>query len=130
MRRSVKAALLSGLVFPGTGQVYLGLRRRGWAFIVSVILIFAGVVIRMTVQAYREIAAAAAKGAAIDVADLQKAVAASSDAATTAGLALLVLLWLAAILDAWVAGERLQGAGAGQGDRGEGTQGRRDESAE
>jgi hypothetical protein len=116
MRKSVKAALLSGLVFPGTGQVYLGQRRRGWAFIFSVILIFACVVIRMTMHAYREIAAAAAKGVAIDMADLQKAVAVSSDAATTAGLALIVLIWLAAILDAYVAGERLQGTGGGQGE--------------
>lgn len=33
MRRSVTAALLSGLVFPGTGQIYLGRRRRGWLFV-------------------------------------------------------------------------------------------------
>lgn len=32
MHRSVTAALLSGLVFPGTGQIYLGRRRRGWLF--------------------------------------------------------------------------------------------------
>ena len=33
MKKSMKAALLSGLVFPGTGQLYLGQRRRGWALI-------------------------------------------------------------------------------------------------
>jgi TM2 domain-containing membrane protein YozV len=112
MKKSMKAALLSGLVFPGAGQLYLGQRRRGWAFIVAVILIFAYVVIHVTVHAYREIAAAAAKGVAIDMTAIQKTVAASSDAATTAGLALLVLLWFAAILDAYVAGERLEGTGA------------------
>lgn len=116
MRKSLKAALLSGLVFPGTGHVYLGQRRRGWALIFSVILIFVYVVIHMTVQAYREIAAAAANGVAIDMTALQKAVAASSDTVTTAGLALLVLIWLAAIIDAYMAGERLQGTGVGQGD--------------
>jgi TM2 domain-containing membrane protein YozV len=114
MKKSLKAALFSGLVFPGAGQVYLGERRRGWAVIVSVILIFAYVVIHMTVQAYREIAAAAAKGVAIDITAIQKSVAASSDTATTAGLALLVLIWLAAILDAYVAGERLESTGVGQ----------------
>ncbi len=115
MKKSLKATLLSGFVFPGVGQVYLGQRRRGWGFIVSVSLIFAYVVIHITVHAYREIAAAAAKGVAIDIPVIQKSVANSSDAATTAGLALLVLLWLAAILDAYVAGERLEGTGAGQG---------------
>ncbi len=113
MKKSQKAALISGLVFPGVGQVYLGQRRRGWAYIVSVILIFAYVVIHITVHAYREIAAAAAKGVAIDITAIQKVVAASSDTATTAGLALLVLLWLAAILDAYVVGERLEGTGVG-----------------
>jgi len=115
MKKSLKAALLSGLVFPGAGQVYLGCRWRGWAFIVAVFLIFAYVVIHITVNAYREIAAAAAKGVAIDIPAIQKSVAANSDAATTAALALLVLLWIAAILDAYVAGERLEGTGAGQG---------------
>ena len=115
MKKSVKAALLSGLVFPGTGQVYLGQRRRGWAVIVSVILIFACVVIHITVHAYREIAAAAAKGVVIDITAIQKSVAASSDLATTAALVLLVLLWLGAILDAYIAGERLADAGVGPG---------------
>ncbi|MES2322729.1 MAG: hypothetical protein V4633_10745 [Pseudomonadota bacterium] len=32
MNRSMKAALLSGLVFPGAGQLYLGLRWRGLLF--------------------------------------------------------------------------------------------------
>ncbi|HTZ39631.1 MAG TPA: DUF6677 family protein [Syntrophales bacterium] len=116
MKKSVKAALLSGLVFPGAGQVYLGRRRRGWAFIVAVILIFAYVVIHITVHAYREITAAAAKGVAIDMPAIQKTVAANSDAATTAALGLLLLAWIAAILDAYVAGERLEGPGVGQGD--------------
>jgi TM2 domain-containing membrane protein YozV len=114
MKKSVKAALLSGVVFPGTGQVYLGRRRRGWAIIVSAILIFAYVVIDITVHAYREIAAAAARGAAIDIAAIQKSVAASSGSAATAGLVLLVLLWLAAIIDAYITGERVEAAGAGQ----------------
>lgn len=115
MKKSVKAALLSGLVFPGTGQVYLGQRRRGWSVIVAVILIFAGVVSHITVKAYREIAAAAAQGAAIDITAIQKSVAASSDFATTAGLVLLILLWLAAIIDAYIAGERLEDRGVGPG---------------
>ena len=115
MKKSLKAALLSGLVFPGAGQVYLGQRKRGWAFIVSTILIFAYVVIHITVQAYREITAAAAKGVALDIPAIQQSVASISDAATTAAFALLVLLWIAAILDAYVAGERLEGKGAGQG---------------
>jgi TM2 domain-containing membrane protein YozV len=116
MKKSIKAALLSGLVFPGVGQVYLGQRRRGWSVIVSVTLIFACVFIHITVNAYREIAAAAAKGVAIDIAAIQKSVAASSDFATTAGLVLLVLLWIAAILDACITGQRLEDTGGGQGD--------------
>jgi len=115
MKKSIKAALLSGLVFPGAGQVYLGRRGRGWAFVVAVILIFAYVVIHITVYAYREITAAAAKGVAVDIPAIQKTVSANSDAATTAALALLVLVWIAAILDAYVAGERLEDPGVGQG---------------
>jgi hypothetical protein len=115
MKQSMKAALLSGLVFPGAGHLYLGRRLRGWAFIVSVLLIFAYLVIHVTVHAYREIEAAQAKGAAIDMTAIQHSVAAVSDGATTAGFALLVLIWLAAILDAYVAGERLESKGGRQG---------------
>ncbi len=129
MKRSMKAALLSGLVFPGAGQIYLGRRRRGWVLIASVILIFACVVIHMTSQAYRMIAAATAKGEAIDAAALQRAVAASSDAVATAGFVLLILLWIAAILDAWSTGERLQSQTADR-EMESRKAGRRDESAD
>lgn len=37
MKRSVVATLLSGLVFPGAGQIYLGHRRRGWAIVLAVL---------------------------------------------------------------------------------------------
>lgn len=121
MNRSLKAALLSGLVFPGAGQLYLGRRRRGWLFILSVLLIFVCVVIRMTVLAYRAIATAAARGEAIDAGAIQRAVAASTDVAASAGFVLLVLLWIAAILDAWTTGERMQA----QGDRESGSGGAR-----
>jgi hypothetical protein len=38
MHRSLFAALLSGLVFPGTGQIYLGRRRRGWIIVLITLL--------------------------------------------------------------------------------------------
>ena len=34
MRRPVSAALLSALVFPGVGQLYLGRRLRGWLIVI------------------------------------------------------------------------------------------------
>ena len=37
MNRSLSAALLSALVFPGAGQIYLGRRRRGWAIVLTVL---------------------------------------------------------------------------------------------
>ena len=37
MNRSLPAALLSALVFPGAGQIYLGHRRRGWAIALTVL---------------------------------------------------------------------------------------------
>jgi TM2 domain-containing membrane protein YozV len=36
MNRSLPAALLSALVFPGAGQLYLGRRRRGWTIALTV----------------------------------------------------------------------------------------------
>ncbi len=117
MKKSTKAALFSGLVFPGAGQIFLGRRRRGWAFIVAVILIFAYVVIHITMRAYREIAAAAARGDAIDMPAIQKTVAANSDTAATVAFGLLVVIWIAAVLDAFIAGRRLESSSAGQEDR-------------
>ena len=37
MNRSLPAALLSALVFPGAGQIYLERRRRGWAIVFTVL---------------------------------------------------------------------------------------------
>lgn len=38
MNRSLKAALLSALVFPGIGQFYLGKRALGWLFALPTLL--------------------------------------------------------------------------------------------
>lgn len=41
MQQSVKAALLSGLIFPGVGQISLGYKKRGWSIIlVNCILVY------------------------------------------------------------------------------------------
>jgi len=37
MQRSYKAALLSGLIFPGIGHLYLGQRLRGWLVMLTAI---------------------------------------------------------------------------------------------
>jgi TM2 domain-containing membrane protein YozV len=110
MRLAIKAALLSGLVFPGLGQIYLKRPVRGIAFIMvtlgSMILLVADLTRQATVALER----LAAGGGAIDMTTISDA---AARAATDAGslrtnllLGLLFGCWLLATVDAYRLGRQ------------------------
>jgi hypothetical protein len=111
MKKSVKGALLSGIIFPGLGQLWQRHYLRGITLIVAVLACFAVIVTKATQQAYAILEKAEAEGGAVDmVAILNSASRASAnpdDLKTTAALAVLVLCWLVGIVDAYLAGSRL-----------------------
>jgi hypothetical protein len=105
MDKAIKAALLSGLVFPGSGQIYLK-KRRGWAVVGTILVAFVAVVAHVTFRAYAAIAALGDAEAPPDLMSLDHLVRASFDGPAKAGVGLIILLWAASIVDAFVAGRR------------------------
>ena len=109
MNKSVKAALLSGLIFPGVGQISIGHKKRGW-FIIGMNVIFIYLIISEIIeQAYSVIAKMQQSGAAMDIESISK---------TTSGMVsfsdnmflnilfiMLIVGWFASIIDAYRLGK-------------------------
>ena len=108
MDRSVKAALLSALVFPGVGQLFLKRRTRALLFLVpaAVAGIYFGSAIMVPVMA---IAHEVGSGALpFDPVVIQARVEQTRLDTTAMNMAALVMLvaWIGSTLDAWLLGRR------------------------
>jgi hypothetical protein len=109
MQRSTKAALLSGLVFPGVGQIYLKRHLRACLFLVpalAAVLYFSGEVLEPVLTIAREIERGAM---AFDPLAIEERLRQNGQAASPAiNLAALVMLvaWIGSIVDAWLAGKQ------------------------
>lgn len=114
MQRSIKAALLSGLVFPGAGQLFLGRYLRGCLFLVPALV--AAVYFTSTVlEPIMAIAQQVQSGTLpfdplVIEARLQQNGAAASPLVNAAALVMLVS-WIGATVDAWFAGRAPVGHG-------------------
>ena len=107
MKKSVKAALLSGLVFPGLGQIYLKRRRRG-VVIMLVVLALLGFLIWMTVTAVLQSLEKLQGQGLIDASDtsaLAASISVSHSPYYNAVLIAVVCCWLYAVIDAYRAGK-------------------------
>jgi hypothetical protein len=112
----LKAVLLSGLVFPGLGQLASGNRWRALAFSLPSLLLLAGVVRRVLSETARLLPEDEASlldptlpfRLAIEV---QRQNAGFFLAATLA----LIVLWAGSVVDAWLASPRAHEAGSGKG---------------
>lgn len=113
MDRSVKAALLSGLVFPGVGQLFLGLRLRGWLFLLpaaAAAIFFVSRVWAVALQVSEDILAARiAPDLPALVARVHEQAAGSSGPMNWAA-GVMIVCWVASTADAWFAGRRLPAA--------------------
>jgi len=109
MNKSVKAALLSALIFPGVGQISAGYKKRGWIIIgANVMLLF--LIIREIMQkAYTVIAEMQKNGTAMDIESVSnttsKLAGFSDNVFLNILLILLVISWLYSIFDAYRAGK-------------------------
>lgn len=105
MRQSLKGVLLSGLVFPGMGQLVLGAKKRGWSLIGAAILCLGIIVTSATLKALHILDTLAQEGKPLDIQSISEA---AEQASTTAGtvifnLVFLALIgcWLYSMVDAW-----------------------------
>ena len=109
MNRSVKGALLSALVFPGVGQIWLKLYIRGIALIVVVLAAAAVVVKKAAQQAFAVLEKIESEGGAVDIVAILRSASHPPDSsqATTLACGLIVLCWIVGIVDAYVMGRKM-----------------------
>ena len=110
MRQSIKAALLSGLIFPGVGQIKLGYKKRGGLYIV-VMGVFLYLMFREIMQqAYAIIAKMQKSGQPLDIESISNTtsnMASFSDNVYMNSLLLcLIVIWIIAIIDAYLLGNK------------------------
>ncbi|MES2018161.1 MAG: hypothetical protein V4484_16865 [Pseudomonadota bacterium] len=112
MKRAVAASALSGLVFPGAGQLYLGYRRRGWLTVAAVVIALLYFVAQVMgpVQALVtdiELGRVAPDPATLLVRVHEMTQALLADPRLNWAGALLIALWVASTVDAFLLGQRV-----------------------
>jgi len=120
MKRSTKGALLSGLVYPGLGQIVQGHYARG----IALAAVFTASLVELLAAASRQAAAVLATieahpGSELTIADIVneagRAAAAGPGAITKLASAAALCCWVAGIADAYLSGGG-PSAGAGAPD--------------
>lgn len=107
MRKSLKAALLSGLLFPGLGEFWLKCPLRGIAVVVAVGASLATIAVNIGRHAYAMLERLESEGGTVDLVALAKVARIVSSNDSTTRLAWLVLLgsWLFSVLDSYLLGD-------------------------
>ena len=110
MKNSLKGALLSGLVFPGLGQIILKHYKRGLALMLTVSAGLLIIIVKAVQQAVTILEKIEAQGGAIDMNTISKA---ATQASTTSdslifylALLLIILCWIFSVIDAYRIGKK------------------------
>lgn len=110
MQQSIKAALLSGMIFPGVGQISLGHKKRGWSIILVNCILFYLIISKVIQQAASIVEKMQKNGAALDIESISKQtsnlVGFSDNSSLNILLTLLILGWLISIVDAYLLGNK------------------------
>ena len=104
MKNSIKGALLSGVVFPGLGQVILKHYKSGIALMLIVSVNMLLIIVKAVQHALAILEKIESEGGAIDISTISKA---ATQASTTSGslifkiaLLLIILCWIIGVVDA------------------------------
>lgn len=110
MNNSLKGAFLSGLVFPGLGQVVLKHYKRGAVIILTVLVSLSIVVVKAVQHALAILEKIQSEGGAISMSTISDA---ATQASTTSGsltfnlaLLLVILCWIIGVVDAYRIGKK------------------------
>ncbi len=108
MDRSVKAAMLSGLVFPGVGQLFLKRHVRGVLFLLPAAIAtfyFSHAILAPVLAIAHDVGAGIVP---LDLFAIQRRVEATRIDTTMMDLAVLVMIaaWIGSTLDAWLVGRQ------------------------
>lgn len=109
MRRSIKAALMSALFFPGSGHIMLGRTKRGLLFLLPALLaaVYVGT---YALQSANEVLRQVDSGALpLDPQRIAEQIASSPGSEApfmTAAVLVMLLAWAGSIIDAFVIGSK------------------------
>ena len=110
MNNSLKGAFLSGLIFPGLGQVVLKHYKRGTVIILTVLVSLSIVVVKAVQHALAILEKIQSEGGAISMSTISDA---ATQASTTSGsltfnlaLLLVILCWIIGVVDAYRIGKK------------------------
>jgi hypothetical protein len=110
MKKSLKGALLSGLVLPGLGQLWLKHYLRGFILIALVLASLAVNVTKFTQQAYAILEKIESEGGAIDLVAILNSASSPSFASDSFTIKLasvvLILSWIIGTIDAFLLGRK------------------------
>lgn len=110
MSNSLKAALLSGLVFPGLGQVVLKRYRRGVVLMLIVLACLSIVVVKAVQQAFSILKRIELAGGTINMDAISNAVTQSSTNSDSlvfnSILLLIIVCWILGVVDAYRIGKK------------------------
>ena len=114
MKNSLKGALLSGLVFPGLGQMVLRHSGRGIALMLIVFLSLAVIVVKAVQKSLVVLEKIKAEGGTIDPGTISQTAAQATTASEglmmNALLLLLVVCWIFGIVDDYRIGKKMDAA--------------------
>jgi TM2 domain-containing membrane protein YozV len=109
MKTAIKAALLSGFMFPGLGQIYLKRYKRGLAILIPVVLGFVIIVGKVIASAMESLEAIQSGGGIADmetISNLARIDSAHSGIKLNVILLLVLCCWLFSVVDAYKIGKR------------------------
>jgi hypothetical protein len=110
MNNSLKGALLSGLIFPGLGQVALKQYKRGAVIIIAVLVSLSIVVVKALQLAFAILEKIQSEGGVISMSTISDAAirASTTSGSLTFNLALLVVIlwWIIGVVDAYRIGKK------------------------
>lgn len=111
MNQSIKSSLLSALVFPGVGQLYLKRYRIASLLIITVLACLYFIVMEAVEQAMNILEQIEASGTAINtsnIVEMSTRAANNADTTTTSiATALIVICWFVGIVDAYRSGKKM-----------------------
>lgn len=115
MKKSWKAALLSALVVPGAGQLWLKRYLRGLLLVAATALFSVMILVKEAKEAYNILNRIESEGGSIDLAAIAQSALGSAaktpDTATAVAAAGLMLCWVIGVADAFVLGGKEERAG-------------------
>lgn len=110
MSQAVKAALLSGFIFPGVGQISISHKKRGWLIIATHLVFLSLIIQEVLLKANNVIAEMQKSGSAMDIESISNATSGMVSFSDNSYLNILLILflfgWFVSILDAYRLGKK------------------------